>query len=175
MMHIEAIFWITLFFFEFCHQPWMAVTTAFFLCVNVMPITPSASASDQPFGYIDSRQADNYHYGLLSAAETSSLRDICQWESEEGSPRRAWFTQCDLWSDLGVVCFQRLIVSYTPRLSSLREYKVRKTDHLPRLYVVSLFFSLKLGKDIEIIKSNGLKEMKTQVDIGSNFYVQAKM
>ncbi|KAF9301700.1 hypothetical protein BGZ74_006374 [Mortierella antarctica] len=34
---------------------------------------------------------------------------------------------------------------------------------------------LKLAKDIEIIKSNGLKEMKTQVDIGSNFYVQAKI
>ncbi|KAF9977349.1 hypothetical protein BGZ73_006218 [Actinomortierella ambigua] len=34
---------------------------------------------------------------------------------------------------------------------------------------------LKLAKDIEIIKSNNLKEMKTQVDIGSNFYVQAKV
>ncbi|KAF9312580.1 hypothetical protein BG003_006139 [Podila horticola] len=34
---------------------------------------------------------------------------------------------------------------------------------------------LKLAKDIEIIKSNGLKEMKTQVDLGSNFYVQAKI
>lgn len=35
--------------------------------------------------------------------------------------------------------------------------------------------SLKLAKDIEVIKDNGLKEMKTQVDLGSNFYVQAKM
>lgn len=44
-----------------------------------------------------------------------------------------------------------------------------------RLHIAPLFLSLKLAKDIEIIKSNGLKEMKTQVDIGSNFYVQAKM
>ncbi len=35
--------------------------------------------------------------------------------------------------------------------------------------------SLKLAKDIEVIKENGLTEMKTQVDLGSNFYVQAKM
>jgi hypothetical protein len=35
--------------------------------------------------------------------------------------------------------------------------------------------SLKLAKDIEVIKSNELTEMKTQVDLGSNFYVQAKM
>ncbi|KAG0056440.1 hypothetical protein BGZ83_004947 [Gryganskiella cystojenkinii] len=34
---------------------------------------------------------------------------------------------------------------------------------------------LKLTKDIEVIKENGLKEMKTQVDLGSNFYVQAKI
>ncbi|KAF9433841.1 hypothetical protein BGZ76_008922 [Entomortierella beljakovae] len=34
---------------------------------------------------------------------------------------------------------------------------------------------LKLAKDIEVIKDNGLTEMKTQVDLGSNFYVQAKM
>ncbi|KAG0330551.1 hypothetical protein BGZ99_000022 [Dissophora globulifera] len=34
---------------------------------------------------------------------------------------------------------------------------------------------LKLAKDIEVIKDNGLKEMKTQVDLGSNFYVQAKI
>ncbi|KAF9199039.1 hypothetical protein BGZ49_010881 [Haplosporangium sp. Z 27] len=34
---------------------------------------------------------------------------------------------------------------------------------------------LKLAKDIEIIKDNGLTEMKTQVDLGSNFYVQAKI
>ncbi|KAK3817648.1 MAG: Prefoldin [Benniella sp.] len=34
---------------------------------------------------------------------------------------------------------------------------------------------LKLGKDIEVIKDNGLTEMKTQVDLGSNFYVQAKI
>ncbi|KAF9947994.1 hypothetical protein BGZ65_008383 [Modicella reniformis] len=34
---------------------------------------------------------------------------------------------------------------------------------------------LKLAKDIEVIKSNGLTEMKTQVDLGSNFYVQAKI
>ncbi|KAI1307371.1 hypothetical protein EDD11_004485 [Mortierella claussenii] len=34
---------------------------------------------------------------------------------------------------------------------------------------------LKLSKDIEVIKDNGLKEMKTQVDLGSNFYVQAKI
>ncbi|KAF8946280.1 hypothetical protein BGZ46_005821, partial [Entomortierella lignicola] len=33
---------------------------------------------------------------------------------------------------------------------------------------------LKLAKDIEIIKDNELTEMKTQVDLGSNFYVQAK-
>ena len=35
--------------------------------------------------------------------------------------------------------------------------------------------SLKLAKDIGIIKDNGLTEMKTQVDLGSNFYMQAKM
>ncbi|KAG0240250.1 hypothetical protein BGW41_007089 [Actinomortierella wolfii] len=34
---------------------------------------------------------------------------------------------------------------------------------------------LKLAKDIEIIQSNNLTEMKTQVDIGSNFYMQAKV
>ncbi|CAO3570692.1 unnamed protein product [Mortierella alpina] len=34
---------------------------------------------------------------------------------------------------------------------------------------------LKLAKDIEVIKENGLTEMKTQVDLGSNFYVQAKI
>ncbi|KAG0215405.1 hypothetical protein BGX28_010110 [Mortierella sp. GBA30] len=34
---------------------------------------------------------------------------------------------------------------------------------------------LKLAKDIEVIRDNGLKEMKTQVDLGSNFYVQAKI
>ncbi|KAF9898650.1 hypothetical protein BX616_003770 [Lobosporangium transversale] len=34
---------------------------------------------------------------------------------------------------------------------------------------------LKLAKDIEVIKDNGLTEMKTQVDLGSNFYVQAKI
>lgn len=39
----------------------------------------------------------------------------------------------------------------------------------------SRWYSLKLAKDIEVIKDNGLKEMKTQVDLGSNFYVQAKM
>ncbi|KAF8935787.1 protein UXT [Dissophora ornata] len=33
----------------------------------------------------------------------------------------------------------------------------------------------KLAKDIEIIKDNGLTEMKTQVDLGSNFYMQAKI
>ncbi|KAF9111030.1 hypothetical protein BGX27_005491 [Mortierella sp. AM989] len=34
---------------------------------------------------------------------------------------------------------------------------------------------LKLAKDIQVIKDNGLTEMKTQVDLGSNFYVQAKI
>ncbi|KAF9353460.1 hypothetical protein BGX26_008773 [Mortierella sp. AD094] len=34
---------------------------------------------------------------------------------------------------------------------------------------------LKLAKDIEVIKDNGLTEMKTQVDLGSNFYAQAKI
>ncbi|KAF9572744.1 hypothetical protein EC968_009472 [Mortierella alpina] len=34
---------------------------------------------------------------------------------------------------------------------------------------------LKLAKDIEVIKENGLTEMKTQIDLGSNFYVQAKI
>ncbi|RUS31686.1 hypothetical protein BC938DRAFT_477316 [Jimgerdemannia flammicorona] len=34
---------------------------------------------------------------------------------------------------------------------------------------------LKLKSQIEVIQENNLKEMKTMVDLGSNFYVQAKM
>ncbi|RUP48159.1 UXT-like protein [Jimgerdemannia flammicorona] len=34
---------------------------------------------------------------------------------------------------------------------------------------------LKLKSQIEVIQENNLKEMKTMVDLGSNFYVQAKI
>lgn len=37
------------------------------------------------------------------------------------------------------------------------------------------WYSLKLKAQIETIESNDLKEMKTMVDLGSNFYAQAKM
>jgi hypothetical protein len=41
--------------------------------------------------------------------------------------------------------------------------------------LISYGNSLKLKAQIETIQSNDLKEMKTMVDLGSNFYAQAKM
>lgn len=63
-----------------------------------------------------------------------------------------------------------LFYSWTKKMHLVLTKK--KTGSSPLSYAAH---SLKLAKDIEVIKENGLTEMKTQVDLGSNFYVQAKM
>jgi hypothetical protein len=39
----------------------------------------------------------------------------------------------------------------------------------------NLFYSQKLNAQIDTIQENDLKELKTMVDLGSQFYVQAHM
>jgi hypothetical protein len=40
---------------------------------------------------------------------------------------------------------------------------------------IDLLYSQKLNTQIETIEENGLKELKTMVDLGSQFYCQALM
>jgi hypothetical protein len=56
-----------------------------------------------------------------------------------------------------------------------RTKKKKDTDSKRRFAHAYSLYSLKLKTQIETIQNNDLKEMKTKVDLGSNFYVQAKM
>jgi hypothetical protein len=47
--------------------------------------------------------------------------------------------------------------------------------HMRQFVKIDLLYSQKLNTQIETIEENGLKELKTMVDLGSQFYCQALM
>ncbi|CAG8472016.1 15548_t:CDS:2 [Acaulospora morrowiae] len=67
------------------------------------------------------------------------------------------------------------IARYESFLHDKLEVDLKKTWDLREKLYEEISDFIKLKNHIELIKSNELKELKTMVDIGSNFYVQAKV
>ncbi|UZO22218.1 uncharacterized protein OCT59_014586 [Rhizophagus irregularis] len=67
------------------------------------------------------------------------------------------------------------IEQYEKFLHDKLEVDLKQTWDLREKIYEEISDYIKLKNHIELIKSNNLKELKTMVDLGSNFYCQAKI